>query len=195
MENLAYDERLENPKYEIIQGEEVMLAQPSINHTRIVGNLNYIISSYLHNKRGEVERCEVFWGIMVYFDKNNHYIPDFILVCDQNKIKENYIDGAPDLVVEVLSPSTGKRDIGIKKDVYEKSGVREYWIISPKEKAIEVYHLKDGKFILDDRYTVLEEWEEKAFTEKEKAEHRLTLKVSLYDDLEIDVKEIFENIV
>ena len=187
---MAYFERSENPRYELINGEEVMMSPANIRHNSIQGNLFLIIGNYLRGKR-----CKVFFESEVQFDKNNHYIPDLIIVCDRNKIKTNYIEGAPDLVVEVLSPSTGKRDIGIKKEVYEKFGVREYWIISPKERAVEVYHLKDGKFVLDDRYTALDEWEEEAMSEKEKAEHRLKLKVSLYDDLEIEVNEIFEDMV
>ena len=189
MKNLVYDERLENPTYELINGEEVMQAQPSTNHACIAMNLSRIISTYLRGKR-----CKVFAEMMVYFDKDNHYIPDLIIVCNQDKIKTTRIEGSPDLVVEILSPSTGKRDVGIKKETYERFGVREYWIVNPKEKSIEAYHLRDGKFMLDDRYTVLDEEEEEALNDKEKAEHKLTLKVSLYDDLEIDVKEIFEDV-
>ena len=184
---MAYNEALENPKYEIINGEEIMMSPANTRHNRIQGNLSAIIWNYLKGKR-----CKVFFETMVNFDENNHYIPDLVIVCDPSKIKLTHIEGSPDLVVEILSPSTGKRDISIKKKVYERFGVKEYWIISPKEKAIEVYHLIDGAYVLDDRYTVLEEGEEEIFTEKEKAEHRLTLKVSLYDDLEIDVKEIFK---
>ena len=176
-------------RYELVNGQEVMLAQPSINHITISVNLLHIIKGYLKGKR-----CRVFAEADVYFDENNHYIPDLVVVCDRNKIKNNYIDGAPDLAVEILSPSTGTRDLGIKKNVYEKFGVKEYWIIDPKSKSIIVYHLKEGKLEFDNRYAVLENWEEEALNEKEKAEHKLALKVSLYDDLEIEVKEIFEDV-
>jgi Uma2 family endonuclease len=185
---MAYFERLENPRYELIDGEERMLAQPSMNHARIARNLMFIIQGYLKGKR-----CEVFGEVDVYFDESNHYVPDIVVVCDRDKMKFDGVYGAPDLVVEILSPSTGKRDVGIKKEAYERFGVREYWIVNPKEKSIEAYHLRDGKFVLDDRYTVLEDYEERMLNEKEKAEHRLTLKVSLYDDLEIDVREVFED--
>ena len=189
MGNLTYNERLENPTYELINGEEVMQAQPSTNHAYIAHNLHCIIGVYLKGKR-----CKVFGETMVRFDEKNQYIPDLAIVCDPSKIKENYIEGAPDLAVEILSPSTKKRDIGIKKETYEKFGVKEYWIINPKDKSIEVYILKEGKYDLDNVYSVMEDWELDALTEKEKEEHLLTLKVSLYDDLEIDVKEIFEDV-
>ena len=56
--------------------------------------------------------------------------------------------------METISPSTAKRDRGIKKDIYEKSGVDEYWIISPIERALEIYYLKDGKYVLEESYVV-----------------------------------------
>ena len=177
-------------KYELINGQEVMMSPANIRHNRIQRNLSTIINNYLRGKR-----CELFCETMVRFDTLNHFIPDLLIICDRDKIKANYIEGAPDLVVEILSPSTGKRDVGYKKNVYEHFGVREYWIVNPKDLSIEVYHLKEGRFELDDRYTVWDEWDAELLSEKEKAEHRLTLKVSLYDDLEIEVKEIFEDLV
>ena len=177
-------------KYELINGKEVMMSPADTRHNRIKGNIALIICNYLKGKRGEA-----FFGTMVCFDELNHFIPDLLVVCDPNKIKYSCIDGAPDLVVEILSYSTGKRDYGIKKDVYEKFGVKEYWIVNPKDKSVLVYHLVNGKYELDDRYVVLEDWEEEAMNEEEKAEHRLKLKVSLYDDLEIEVKEIFEDMI
>ena len=72
------------------------------------------------------------------------FVPDFMVVCDREKIKADGVHSAPDLVLEVLSPSTAKNDKGYKKSVYESSGVPEYWIVSPKEKSIEVYLLQDG---------------------------------------------------
>ena len=187
---MAYDERLENPVYELINGVEVMLARPSTNHDIIQQNLSRIIGNYLRGKR-----CRLFGEVDVYLDEQNHYIPDLMIVCDRNKIKGNGIHGAPDLIVEILSPRTSKDDFGTKKDIYEKHGVKEYWIISPKEKSIMVYLLEEGKFELDNVYNILEDWEEEALNEQEKAEHKLKLKVSLYDDLEIDVEEVFEDMI
>ena len=78
----------------------------------------------------------------------DYYIPDFMVVCDPDKIQPDGVHGAPDLVVEVLSPSTMNNDLGRKKDVYERAGVKEYWIVSPVEKAITVYRLQEGRFVL-----------------------------------------------
>ena len=184
---LQYDERAENPRYELIDGVERLQAQPNTNHSRIARNLSHIIYRYLRGKK-----CELFGEVDVFFDENNRFVPDLVVVCDKSKVKLNGIYGAPDLVIEILSPSTAKNDRREKKMVYEKSGVREYWIVEPASKNVEVYHLKNNELCLVDvchDYTE-EEWD--MLNEKEKAKQTLKIKVSLYDDLEVDVKEIFE---
>ncbi|MBR2214159.1 MAG: Uma2 family endonuclease [Selenomonadaceae bacterium] len=185
------NERLECPRYELINGEERMMTQPATNHSRISSNLNWIIHSYLRGKK----KCKLFGEVDVYFDENNHYIPDLLVVCDKSKIKYDGIYGAPDLVIEILSPSTAKTDRYEKKAVYEKFGVREYWLVNPKDKSVDVFHLVNGKFELDDVYHDYNQVEWDMLTDKEKAAQKLKLKVSLYDDLEIDVAEIFEDMI
>lgn len=82
-----------------------------------------------------------------------------------------------------------------KKHYYERHGVKEYWIISPNEKAIEVYLLTAaGRLELDNIYTVLDDWYWNAMTAEEKAAAQLSFKLSLYDDLVVNVKEVFDNI-
>ncbi len=102
--------------------------------------------------------------------------------------------GASDLVVEVLSPRTAKNDRGDKKDIYEQYGVREYWLAEPLARSVEVYVLQDGKFRLDNVYHAYsaEDWED--MTEEERAKSQLSLKVSLYDDFVVDVREVFERV-
>lgn len=187
---MPLNERLENPRYELINGEERMMTQPATNHSRIAYNLSRIIGSYLRGKH-----CKPFGEVDVYFDADNHLIPDMIIVCDKKKIKYNGIYGAPDLVIEILSPSTAKFDKYEKKAIYEKFGVREYWLVNPKDKSVDVFHLINGKFELDDVYHDYNQVEWDMLDEKEKATQKLKLKVSLYDDLEIDVAEIFEDMI
>lgn len=175
-------------KYEIIHGEEFMLAAASLPHLDIQRNLTRIIDTYLRGKR-----CKLYYEAMVVFDDNNKFQPDLLVVCDRNKLKGNHIEGAPDFIVEILSPATYFRDFGVKKDIYEKNGVQEYWIINPSDKTVMVYLLKKGKYELDNVYHSYNEEEWDALTEKEKSQQKLSLKLSLYDDLEIDVKEIFED--
>ena len=175
---------------EKINGQEVLMSpRPATRHNRAAGRIYGIFFQFLRKKR-----CEAFFEHEVHLDDENVFVPDVLIICDKNKIKANWIDGAPDLVVEVLSPSTTINDRGIKKDVYERSGVKEYWIVDPSAKSIEVHYLKDGRLVLDHVYMIFppEEWER--MTEEQRAAARLSVKVSLYDDLLVDVREVFEDI-
>ena len=178
-------------KSELVQGREIAMSPASIRHIAIQRNLAIIIGNFLRGKR-----CQLFMEASVVFDEENEFVPDLMVVCDPDKIKKNHIDGAPDFVVEILSPSTRRRDITVKKDTYEKYGVKGYWIINPKEEAIEVYLLKDGKYELQEVYHnyTEEEWEGLDEEEMEQEKLKEDIKVSLYDDLIIPVKDIFADL-
>ena len=188
MENAAF---CEEDDFELINGRSIMmLPRPSVDHNRVVSNVNRIFQVYLRGKR-----CEAFSdGVEVHFDEDNVFVPDAMIVCNRDIIKRKGIFGAPDLVVEVLSPRTTKNDRGEKKGIYEKYGVREYWLADPLARSIEVYVLQDGKFRSDNVYHTYsaEVWED--MTEEERAESQLSLKVSLYDDFVVDVREVFERV-
>lgn len=133
---------------ERVDGQTVMMAPASVNHHRISGNIYALFSRYLQGRP-----CEPFSdGVGLYLSEKERYIPDGMVVCDPEKVKGRGVTGAPDLVVEVLSRSTAKRDRGHKKDAYERYGVREYWIVNPADLSLEQYLLEDGKFILRDVY-------------------------------------------
>ena len=185
---LAYKDELLS---ELIQGKTVMMSpRPAVSHNAVISNINRIFSNFLRGKR-----CRVFTdGVDVHLDEENTFVPDVMIVCDKDKIHYDGIYGAPDLVVEVLSPSSVTRDRGIKKNVYEKSGVKEYWIADPLSKTIEVYLLREGRLELDYAYIVFPEPEWARMTEEERADARLSVKVSLYDDLIVDVREVFEDV-
>lgn len=174
-------------KTEIIDGAEYDMSPANTKHIVIQRNLSAIIYNFLKGKQ-----CRVFTEIGVDLDENNYVIPDLLVVCDRNKITDKGINGTPDFVVEVLSPSTKRKDITVKKDLYERFGVKEYWIISPKEESIEVYILQNGKYVLDNVYHNATAEDMEHMNEEEKAEIHLSLKISLYDDLEIQTKDIFE---
>ena len=142
--SLAY--QYEYPE-ELINGEAVAMSpSPAHNHIWVANNLNFIFGNYLRGKK-----CRVYpGGFDVHLSKKDIFKPDMMVVCDRDKIKPNGIYGAPDLVVEVLSRSTAHRDKGYKKDLYERYGVLEYWIVSPTERTVEVYLLEDGQYRLDE---------------------------------------------
>ena len=117
--NLAY---AYDCREELINGKVVAMSPAASNHNRIAGDIYGIFWSYLRGKK-----CEPFGdGEAVYLTEVDHFIPDFMVVCDPDKVKSNGVHGAPDLVVEVLSPGTTKNDRGRKMDVYGQCGVREY---------------------------------------------------------------------
>ena len=174
---------------EKIEGREVLMSpRPAIKHQIIAGNIHHIFRRYLKGKR-----CKAFFEPDVFLDEQNNFVPDVLIVCDRDKIKPNGIYGAPDLVVEILSPSTAAKDKGIKKAVYEKTGVKEYWIVDPESKSIDVYHLQVERLEFFDTFLVYPEWEWERMTAKERDAARLSVKVSLYDDFVVDVREVFED--
>ena len=181
----------EEPDREIIRGETVlMFPRSAVDHIRVAGNIYSIFSRYLKGKP-----CEAFPdGTELHLDEENILLPDAMIVCHREFIRRRGIFGIPDLVVEVLSPSTAKRDMGDKKDIYEAHGVREYWIANPMDRSVAVYHLQDGRFVLDSvchAYSE-EDWEE--LSEEERGSAGIPLKVSLYDDFEIRVSDIFDRV-
>ena len=118
-------------------------------------------------------------------------MPDVMVVCDREKIKPDGVYGAPDLLVEILSPSTARNDRMRKKDVYAASGVLEYWIVSPEEQSIEVYLLRDGAYTLDNLYAYCSDEDQADMTEAEKAGLTAEFKCHLFDDLTIRLEDIF----
>ena len=186
------NERLLYPSYEIIGGKKIMAPAASLDHSGIIMRLGMIIGTHLSNeKNGYVYPDDVD----VHFSDGSLYKPDLVVVLKSNEkilAGRKSIYGAPDMVVEVLSHSTRKKDLGIKKDTYEAQGVREYWIIDPWSKSIDVYLLRDGKYALDDVYVVFDENDMALLTEEEKAAIKYEVPVSIVEGLSIPLKFIFD---
>ena len=183
-ENLAFQEAF---REELIDGKTVMMSpRPSFNHNRVASNIFWIFETYLKGKK-----CTpIADGMALYLNNNNHFVPDFMIVCNPDKIKDDGIYGAPDLVVEVLSPGTMRNDRTRKKEIYAECGVREYWLVSPGEKSVEIYHTDENEFILHDIYALHPDWELGQMTEQERSEVITHFKCSLFDDLDISLEDI-----
>lgn len=122
-------------------------------------------------------------------EENDDYVcPDIMIICDRKKLKGGSYSGVPKFIVETLSPSTAKRDRDEKKDIYEKAGVEEYWIISPKGKSVEIYYLQDGKYVLEQSY-ILEDDEE---DEHYNAETMIRLRA--FPHIKMELRDIFEKV-
>lgn len=185
------NERLLYPSYEIIGGEKFMAPAASLTHSNIIGRLYLFIGNHLMaNKSGYVYPDDVD----VHFSDGSIYKPDLVVVLKSNEkilAGRKNIYGAPDMVVEVLSHSTLKKDLTVKKDTYEAQGVKEYWIIDPRAKSVTVYLLKDGKYFLDEVYTLLDEDDLKLLDEDEKATVKYKVPVSILEGLEIPIEFVF----
>lgn len=188
MQNLTYQQ---DPSAEFIAGNIVLMSpRPAVNHNRVIANLMRIFGNYLRGKH-----CEAFaGGVDLHLDEENVLLPDVMIVSNLEMIHPNGVFGVPDLVVEVLSPSTARRDRGIKMETYARFGIKEYWLILPLERMVEVYLLQGGKFVLDNVYTDPPFWDLERMSDGEKEETHLPLKVSFYDDFLVNVGEIFERV-
>lgn len=130
-------------RYEVIAGELVVTPGPSVPHQRVVTRL----VARLHPFVGENGLGEVFSGPLdVLFGEGDYVEPDIVFVRKDRLglLSDRGVEGAPDLVVEVLSPSTAARDRGIKLERYRHFGVAEYWIVDPEARTIEVWALAAG---------------------------------------------------
>jgi Uma2 family endonuclease len=125
-----------------------MTPAPNTFHQIISGNLNEKIRAFVKEKSAGLL---LYAPIDIYLDTENAFQPDIVFIAKQRRdiIKDDGIHGAPDLVIEILSPSTAYYDIKKKYKMYEKSGVKEYWIVDPDMKNVELFSLTEqSKFAL-----------------------------------------------
>ena len=189
MSEAAFSYTEDHQDYEIIGGQVYMMSRPNMKHATVQGNIFRAFSNYLEGKR-----CQAILEQDVYLNDDDNFIPDVMIVCNPDIIEDDGIYGAPDLIVEILSPSTARNDRKEKFAAYEKYGVKEYWIVDPKNKFVEVYLLRDGVFVLDEVYTTYEDFEWKRLTDKQREAVKHAIKLSLYDDFEVPLKDIFDRV-
>lgn len=131
---------------QLINNQLIMSPAPADIHQKILTDIAYLLIDYTKkNKTGTVR----MGPSDVYLSMRNIFQPDIYFVANENirKFKENGFHGAPDMVIEILSPSTAKYDLEDKKDVYEQYGVKEYWCIDPSNKSVQGWALQNGEFI------------------------------------------------
>ncbi|MBF0205580.1 MAG: Uma2 family endonuclease [Oligoflexia bacterium] len=168
----------ESERWEIIGGIPYMQAAPSTKHQEVLMEISRQISNYLSGKS-----CKVYpapFCVRLDLDENDNNVknvvePDITIACDKSKIDDKGHKGAPDMIVEILSPSSGRNDKVLKFNKYEQAGVKEYWIVEPNEKIVSVFILQtNGKYGRPDM-----------FVETDK------IKISIFDNFEIDLKLVF----
>ena len=138
----------DDQRCELIDGKPYLMVMDgaSFAHQRISVNFCVLLGSFLKGKS-----CKVFhapFDVRLNFNTadNNVFQPDIMVVCDPSKLDDKGIKGAPEMVVEIVSPSSSKKDMFLKYQRYQKYGVGEYWIVFPEEKIVHVHLLKDGEY-------------------------------------------------
>ena len=152
----TYEDYLKIPddkgRYELVNGELLMTPSPIPNHQRISGKLEFVVRKFVtENNLGEIfyAPCDV------YLDNENVVQPDILFISKDrlNIIGDKNIQSAPNLVIEIISENSVYRDMVQKKRLYARFGVKEYWIVIPEEKEVEVYILKGEAYQLYKTYT------------------------------------------
>jgi Uma2 family endonuclease len=143
----------DDQRWELIDGEAFCMSPgPNRLHQKCLGELHRQIANYLEGKL-----CEVYlapFDVRLVEDTSASdedtttvVQPDIFVVCDRDKLDDRGVKGAPDLVVEIISPSTAKRDITTKYELYQRHGVKEYWLLYPNDRTLLVYRLsEEGRY-------------------------------------------------
>ena len=158
---------------ELVNGQIYYMSAPSRIHQEILGFIFKKIAYYIDQKRGD---CKVYpspFAVKLFKDDNKTIVePDISVICDSNKLTDRGCTGAPDWIIEIISPSTSSHDYIRKLNLYADAGVKEYWIVDPDRKRIFVYFLENAKF------------EVETYTLQDK------IKTNIYDDFWIDFKDL-----
>lgn len=160
----------EGKRAELIDGEMFMMAPPDFRQQEILSELQYLIRDYVKKKNGSCKVIPAPFAVFLNADGKNYVEPDISVICDKSKIDEKGCIGAPDWVIEIVSPGTLRMDYGIKLFKYRSFGVREYWIVDPAKKQIFVYDFLQDSMV---DYTFSD-----------------TVKAGIFPDLEIDFSKI-----
>ncbi|GHV32479.1 hypothetical protein FACS18949_03510 [Clostridia bacterium] len=146
----AYEEYLalpEDVRAEFVNSRIIMMAQPTVVHQRIQRQLTLQLGGFLHGKHCELFTAPIGVHLTNKRGKDEVFEPDLIVVCDKNKLKKDGCYGAPDLIIEILSPSNRGYDRVIKFNKYLQAGVREYWIVDPEDISVNVNILRGGEYV------------------------------------------------
>ncbi|MDR0731466.1 MAG: Uma2 family endonuclease [Treponema sp.] len=151
-ESFTYADYLEwegPERYEIINGEAFMMASPTVEHQAIITELLFQLANFLRGKPCQVFTAPLDVRLFPAKDHSDDTVvqPDILVVCDKSKLSKGSVDGPPDLVIEILSPSNTYKLMFLKFESYLNAGVREYWVLDPEEKKAQVNVLHEGRYI------------------------------------------------
>ncbi len=128
---------------ELIDGQIYMMGTPSRIHQKLVGQLSRIIGNYIESNHGSCEIYPAPFAVFIKKDDKNYVEPDISVICDKNKLSDRGCEGAPDFIIEIVSPSSRRMDYYKKCTLYAESGVREYWIVDPATEQTTLYRFEE----------------------------------------------------
>ena len=160
----------EGTRAELIDGRIYYMAPPNRRHQDLVGTLYRKIADYIDTKGGSCKAYIAPFAVFLNENDKNYVEPDISVICDQNKLNDRGCAGAPDWIIEIVSPGSWRMDYFIKLFKYRTAGVREYWIVDPDKNRITVYNFESedaGEYSFED-----------------------AVQAGIYQDLVIDFREI-----
>lgn len=163
----------EGQRAELIDGKMYMMASPSLNHQDILVWLTNQIFNFIQSRKGKCKVLPAPFGVFIRKDDRNYFEPDISVICNRDRLDQKGCHGAPDWVVEIVSPSSRKMDYVRKLPVYKEAGVLEYWIVDYDKQVISVYYLQESGTPV--KYTFQD-----------------TIRSRVYEDLTIDFSRLEE---
>ena len=160
----------EGTRAELIDGKLYDMAPPSRIHQQLVMELAGTIREYIKKNHGNCQVYPAPFAVNLDADDKDWVEPDISVICDPNKLTDRGCSGAPDLIIEIVSPSSRKMDYSLKNTIYSQADVRAYWIVDPVKKLVMVYDFEN------------EDTEQYTFQD--------SIKVGIYEELRIDFAEM-----
>ncbi len=160
----------EGERAELIDGKMYRMATPTLTHQDILMWLSVKIWVHIEKHGGPCKVLPAPFAVYIKDDEHNYVEPDVTVICDRDRLDEKGCHGAPDWAIEIVSPSSKTMDYIRKCALYEAAGVREYWIVDPKEKSVLVYNFEHGT---SGRYSFSDQ-----------------VKAGIYDDFFLDFNEV-----
>ena len=134
----------EGERAELIDGELFRMDAPVRRHQDILVKLILKIGTYIEQNKGKCKIYPAPFAVYIKKDNRNYVEPDISVICDRDKLDEKGCNGAPDWIIEIISPSSAKMDYERKTVLYRESGVRKYWIVDPDQETVTVYDFENN---------------------------------------------------
>ncbi len=128
---------------ELIGGQIYIMSPPSRIHQKLVIKLGQYLSNYIDSKGGSCEVYTAPFAVILNQDEDTYVEPDISVICGKEKLSDRGCEGAPDMVIEIVSPSSRRMDYNLKNALYAQAGVREYWIVDPAKERTTVYRYEE----------------------------------------------------